>query len=255
MKKLVVSIHDVSPATRVTCDRMLDDLAGLGVDRASLLVVPNHHRRGHFLDDPEFCRWLADCVAQGHEIVVHGYFHQRENPDRAGLRDRLVTEIYTAGEGEFYDLSRADATALLARAIADFARFHVEYAEGSPPPVGFIAPAWLLGEEAQAAVRDAGFGYTTRLTTFENLRTGVVTRSQSLVYSPRSAWRRVVSRGWNAWLARRLRTNRLLRLGLHPPDRGFPAIWNQIRQLVTEARSERAAVTYASLLDDAAAAP
>ena len=255
MKKMVVSIHDVSPSTREACDRMLDDLASLGIARTSLLVVPNHHHRGHFLGDPAFCRWLAACANQGHEIVIHGYFHQRENAGGAGVRDRFVTEVYTAGEGEFYDLSREAAAALLARAKADFAKFYADYTVSSPPPIGFIAPAWLLGAEAAAAVSDAGFGYTTRLGTFENFRTGRITRSQSLVYSPRSAWRRVVSRGWNAWLARRLRANPLLRLGLHPPDPGFPALWTQIRRLATAARSEREAVTYASLLDDTRARP
>ena len=248
MKEMVVSIHDVSPRTRETCDAMLNDLAALDIARTSLLVVANHHHRGHFLDDPVFCRWLAGRVAQGHEIVIHGYFHQRECVARARLRDRFITQVYTAGEGEFFDLSRDDAAALLERAKTDFERFRREYAADSARPAGFIAPAWLLGEAAAAAVRDAGFSYTTRLATFEDLRTGEVIRSHSLVYSPRSAWRRVVSRGWYAWLARRLQANPLLRLGLHPPDRGFPALWNQIIRLATAARRERTAVTYAHLV-------
>ena len=155
MKSMVVSIHDVSPRSRETCDVMLEDLAALDIHRTSLLVVPDHHHRGHFLDDPDFCRWLAARATQGHEIVVHGYYHQRENVAGARLRDRLVTQVYTAGEGEFFDLSRVDAAALLARAQADFACFQKEYAPESIPPVGFIAPAWLLGADAAAAV-DAG---------------------------------------------------------------------------------------------------
>ena len=252
MKKMVVSIHDVSPLTRDACDAMLEDLAALDIARTSLLVVADHHHDGNFLDDPSFCRWLAAREAQGHEIVIHGYHHQREPTAGAALRDRFITQVYTAGEGEFFDLSRADAAALLERAKADFERFRREYAPASAPPEGFIAPAWLLGEEAAAAVRAAGFSYTTRLATVENFRTGEVIHSQSLVYSPRSAWRRLLSRAWNAWLARRLRTNPLLRLGLHPPDRGFPALWSQVIRLATAARRERTAVTYADLVTPAA---
>ena len=248
MKKMVVSIHDVSPLTRDACDAMLDDLAALDIARTSLLVVADHHHRGNFLDDPAFCRWLAARAAQGHEIIIHGYHHQRERTAGARLWDRFITQVYTAGEGEFFDLSRADAAALLERAKADFERFRREYAPDSARPEGFIAPAWLLGEDAAAAVRAAGFSYTTRLATVENFRTGEVIRSQSLVYSPRSAWRRAVSRAWNAWLARRLRSNPLLRLGLHPPDRGFPVMWNQIIRLATTARRGRTAVTYGDLV-------
>lgn len=248
MKEMVVSIHDVSPRSREACDAMLNDLARLNITRTSLLVVPDHHHRGHFLDDPDFCRWLAARAARGHEIVIHGYFHQRERVAGARLRDRFMTQVYTAGEGEFFDLSHAEAAALIGRAQSDFDRFHREYAPDVAPPVGFIAPAWLLGAEAGAAVRDAGLWYTTRLATFENLRTGQTIHSQSLVYSPRSAWRRLASRGWNAWLARRLRSNPLLRLGLHPPDRDFPALWNQILQLAAAARNERDVATYGDLV-------
>lgn len=255
MKRMVVSLHDVSPRTREISERMLQAMASLGIARTSLLVVPDHHHGGHFLADPDFCRWLAARAQEGHELVVHGYFHQRAPRAGETARDRFVTRVYTASEGEFYDLSKEDAAFLLARAQADFGRFRETYAPALPAPVGFIAPAWLLGAEAREAVVDAGFGYTTRLTTFENLRTGEITRSQSLVYSPRSAWRRLVSRGWNASLARRLRAHPLLRLGVHPPDFHFPALWSQIERLAAAARAEREAVTYADWLDAAVTCP
>ncbi len=184
MKSLVVSVHDVSPATREVCDRMLQALAAWGVARTSLLVVPNHHHRGHFLADPNFCRWLATLARAGHELVVHGYFHQRGASGSEGLRDRLLTQVYTASEGEFYDLDKAAAAALVAQAKDDFARFRESYAPELEPPIGFIAPAWLLGAEAAEAVSEAGFGYTTRLTTFDNLRSGKITKSQSLRLQP-----------------------------------------------------------------------
>jgi len=71
-------------------------------------------------------------------------------------------------------------------------------------------------------------------------------RSQSLVYSPRSAWRRVVSLGWNATLFRRLAANPLLRLGVHPPDANFPSLWRQIERLTRRALKTRTPQTYAS---------
>ena len=246
---LIVSIHDVSPHTWAACAAMLADLHALGVERTSLLVVPDHHGRGHFLRDAEFCRQLEKLAAGGHEVVVHGYFHRRERGGFESARTRWVTQVYTAAEGEFFDLSERAAAERLSRARADFSRLALP-----APPVGFIAPAWLLGDEAGRAVRNAGFRYTTRLGSVEEflpdggLR---VTRSQSLVWSCRNAWRRQVSLLWNAALARRLRAKPLLRVGLHPPDFQHAAIWQQVRRLIRHGlRDHRRAVTYAEFVTE-----
>lgn len=234
---LVTSIHDVSPLTRAATEAMLVDLAVLGVRRVSLLVIPDHHHRGHFLDDPDFCAWLRDCAAAGHEIVAHGYYHIREPKAAQSLASRLVTERYTAGEGEFYDLDEAEAIARVTKAQEEFRRAGFE-------PTGFIAPAWLLGEEATRAVRRAGFQYTTRLGTVEDLANDVAYDSQSLVYSVRAAWRRAVSLAWNSFLLRRLGDLPLVRMGLHPPDWQYPAIREHARKCLVRALVGREAITY-----------
>ncbi len=241
---LVVSLHDVSPLTRPTFERMLADLGAWGVGRCSLLVIPDHHRRGCMLADAGFCRWVETLAAQGHELVVHGYYHQRAARPAETWRQRCVTRVYTQGEGEFYDLSRDEAAALLARARADFARLD------APAPTGFIAPAWLLSDGANEAVRAAGFRYTTYLTGVRDYRAAgdEFIPARSLVYSPRNAWRRACSLGYNAGLARWLRDAPLLRLGLHPPDYRHAALWRQIKRIVAEALRRRTAVTYEEYL-------
>ncbi len=232
---LVVSIHDVSPLTSLRVTDMLAGLAEAGVERTSLLVVPNHHHRAPMAEDPEFQAWLRELQATGHEIVLHGYFHQR--PASGEWRTRIVTEYYTAGEGEFYDLSEMEAAWRLKKAREEFAAagFH---------PSGFIAPAWLLGGQAERAVAAAGFAYTTRLRNVKDLVSGREEPSQSLVWSVRSAWRRAVSLWWNASLARRLAGTRLLRVGLHPPDWDHPAIRKQALELISAALAAREAMTY-----------
>ena len=62
---------------------------------------------------------------------------------------KLTTRVYTADEGEFYDLDRADAATLVNRGNA-------ELRELGFTPRGFIAPAWLLSEEAETALREVG---------------------------------------------------------------------------------------------------
>ncbi len=178
---------------------------------------------------------------------MHGYFHRRARGTAESARTRWLTQVYTADEGEFFDLSESAAAQLLARAQADFSRLALP-----APPVGFIAPAWLLGTAAGRAVRAAGFRYTTRLGSVEEFlpNDGLrVTRSQSLVWSCRNRWRRQVSLLWNAALARRLRANPLLRVGLHPPDFRHAAIWQQVRALIREGlRNGRKAATYAEFV-------
>lgn len=216
---------------------MLAPLGRLGVQCCSLLVVPDYHRSGSSLGEPEFVSWLQELQAQGHEVVLHGFYHQRARRGGESARKKMITRVYTADEGEFYDLNYEAALRLLRETQKQFAAhgFH---------PVGFIAPAWLLGAEARRAVIEAGFRYTTTLSGVHDLEADEEFLSQSLVYSVRSDWRCAVSLFWNRTLFRRLMRNPLLRLGLHPPDIDHPGIWRQIESLTARALRDRQPMTY-----------
>ena len=77
-----------------------------------------------------------------------------------------------------------------------------------------------------------------------DLREGESHASQSMVYSSRTAGRRALSLVWNAWLFLRLRSNPLLRIGIHPPDFDHKKIWRQIRCCIRRALEDREAMTY-----------
>jgi predicted deacetylase len=211
------------------------------VHTCSLLVVPDYHQLGRSLADRSFCSWLHALAANEHEIVIHGFFHQRARRRDENARAKIITRIYTADEGEFFDLDYGEALRLIRKAQEDF-RAHGFH------PIGFIAPAWLLGAEAERAVIDAGMTYTTTLRTVRDFNRDRAIPSQSLVYSVRSGLRRISSLAWNRSLFRRLTSNPLLRLGIHPPDIDRRAIWKQIGELVSEALLDRKAMTYRDLL-------
>lgn len=255
MKMLIVSLHDVSPHTWERSRRILQDLQTAGVGKVSLLVIPDHHHRGHFLNYPEFCEWLLEMEKLGHEIVTHGYFHQRERNVKESIRDKMITRFYTAHEGEFYDISEAAALEKLERAQREFRTLGIT-------PVGFIAPAWLLSSAGEKAVQKSGFRYTTTLQGIRLFpgRVGVppaspgilpgeilpsIQYSQSLVYSVRSAWRRIVSIAWNRFLLGRLENNLVVRLGIHPPDWDYLTIRKEILQIVKHLSARREVITYA----------
>lgn len=234
---LIVSIHDVSPHTRAECEEIFGQLRELGLKTCTWLVVADHHHRGHIRDDPDFCEWLRELERAGHEIVIHGFFHQRTRKRGESFRDRFFTRMYTAEEGEFYDLNRVEALTLMEDALEDFHEIGLK-------PDGFIAPAWLLSVPAEEALKSAGFQYTTRLRNVRDLHSGRSYGSQSLVWSTRSWWRRKVSLLWNRALFRRLADNPLMRIAIHPVDIRHPEVWRQIGSFVSQALLTRLPFTY-----------
>ena len=189
------------------------------------------------MKDRQFVSWLRGLEAQGFETVIHGYFHQRPRRRDESLVDRFLTRIYTQDEGEFYDLKYEDAL-LRIRSARD------EFRTAGLNPRGFVAPAWLLGAEAEQAARDAEMEYTTRLRSIQDLRTGEKFPARSLVYSVRNPWRRATSLVWNAMLARALNSCALLRLSVHPRDYEYPTIWRQIIGSVGRMGKLRSVTTY-----------
>lgn len=235
-RSLVVSVHDVSPLTWQAVDQIINKLYLLGVPRTSLLVIPNHHRKCHILEDTGFRNWLREKVQAGHEPVIHGYYHRRRRRRWEGPVKRFLTRVYTAGEAEFYDQEFDDSLRLVARAREQFHKLGLQ-------PEGFIAPAWLLGQQSEQALRRLHIRYTVRIESIINLVNNQVHRSRSLVYSTRAWWRRWLSLGWNAWLHKQLERKPLLRISIHPSDIEHPMIWRQIEQFLLQAQRKRRKVT------------
>src|SRR6266550_3151315 len=182
---MVISLHDVAPSTRDLADKITSELVRRGVRICSLLVVPDYHHQGLATKDRQFVSWLRDLESEGHEIVIHGYFHERPRGPNETLRDKFLTRLYTHNEGEFYDLDYEDALRRITNARDEFR------ASGLTPR-GFVAPAWLLSQEGERAARDAELEYTTRLRTVRDLRSGEEFPARSIVYSVRSNWRRTL---------------------------------------------------------------
>src|SRR5438046_1741648 len=164
-RSFVVSLHDVAPCTHRGSARIIEALKRAGIRTTSLLVVPNYHKQGNAIEDKNFVSWLRDLEARGHEIVIHGYFHERPRRSREGMREKFVTRFYTQDEGEFFDLDYEESLARITKARDEFKAARLS-------PIGFVAPAWLLSSAAERAARDAGMQYTTRLDSVLDLLTG-----------------------------------------------------------------------------------
>src|SRR5438094_8236285 len=218
---MVVSLHDVAPSNWDVASKIISELSRHGVRICSLLVIPDYHHQGLATRDRQFVGWLRNLEADGHEIVIHGYFHERPPDPHESFRDKFLTRLYTNDEGEFYDLDYEEALRRITNARDEFR------ASGLTPR-GFVAPAWLLSRESERAARDAELEHATRLRTVHDLRSGEVLPARSIVYSIRSSWRRDVGRAWNAALFQFFEDYILLRLSIHPLDYSHPTVLGQI---------------------------
>ena len=226
-KSLIVSLHDAHPGSHAQIAEQVAFLAGYGIKRSSILVVPEFHHGGSLLQDKTFCEIVSGWQAQGHEIVLHGYFHDRRESPAENLSTVFWTRLYTSREAEFLDLPRETARLRLERGRALFESLGWR-------ATGFVAPAWLMAGGLANLLAEMGFAYTTRVGEIIPLLPGLnrVKSSQSLCYSTRAAWRRFASGVWNKYLYGRLRETDLVRLSLHPRDLEFPLIRRQIDQIL-----------------------
>ena len=232
-----VVLHDVAAATRPACTRTLAAIAEVGEMPVTLLVVPRHHGGAA---TPELVDWLKARQRKGDELALHGWSH-RDELAPTGLVDRLRRRVYTRGEGEFWALSEGEATRRLEAGVRWFGEQGFALA-------GFVPPAWLLGPGAWQALLSQRFEYTATLRELVHLPSRRAVRSQSVVYSTSSAWRRQTSLLWNATVARMERGNPLLRVELHPRDADFAAVRRSWQKVLARALHERRAVTVADFM-------
>ena len=235
-----VVLHDVAASTRAGCLRVLEAVAEVAELPMTLLAVPRYHGE---TPTPEFEAWLGQRSRRGDELALHGWTHRDEMP-AAGALDRLRRRHYTRSEGEFWALPEAEASRRIDAGI-DWFQDH------GWPLAGFVAPAWLLGPGAWAALATKRFEYTATLRHLFHLPGRQRVTSQSVVYSTSSEWRRKTSLLWNATAARIERGNPLLRIELHPRDADFAAVRRSWQVILERALRDRRAATVADFMRQA----
>ena len=247
-KSLIVSLHDAHPGSRGQIAEQVAFLGTYGVTCSSILVVPEFHHGASAGGDGEFWDAVSAWQGAGHELVLHGYYHDRAESPRETLSTVFWTRLYTNREAEFLDLPREVARDRLARG-------HKLFESLGWRARGFVAPAWLMAAWVPGILAEMGFAYTTTLREIVPLTAGtnlaaaptdgqagtpvavppMLIVSQSLCYSTRASWRRFASSVWNKHLFGRLRETNLIRLSLHPRDLEFPLLRRQIDQILRAA--------------------
>lgn len=236
---LCVSLHDVAPATWLSCQRVLAAVREVADIPITLLVVPAYRGQCSALA-PGFTEAMSDQLARGNELALHGYFHQDLGTPTSGF-DWLRRRVYTAGEGEFWDLTESEASERLLLGQRWFR------ANGWPL-AGFVPPAWLMGAGAWKAVH--GFPAIRYVTTFSHIHathTGVSVHAPCLTFSVRASWRRALSLVWSSLALRRCRAT-VVRLALHPRDASYPSVRRAWQTKLETLLRDREAVTKADFV-------
>lgn len=240
---LLASIHDVGPRFEREVEALATRLtAALGGPRFAMLVVPDHWGEAPLARAPAFRAKLRRWAEAGVEMLLHGWSHRDDRP--AGFRARHMT----AGEGEFLALDRAEAARRLraGRAV-------VEDAIGRPV-AGFVAPAWLYGPGARAALAGEGFALAEdHLRVWRPADGAVLARGPVVTWASRSRARIASSLAFAALARVALRPLPVLRVAVHPGDVAVPALLGSIDATLAAAAG-RVAGRYADLAGAAARA-
>ena len=81
-RRILASIHDVSPRFEVEVDRLAERLTALlGAPRFAMLVVPDHWGAAPIAENRAFHARLRDWHASGIEMFVHGWYHRDDSAD------------------------------------------------------------------------------------------------------------------------------------------------------------------------------
>jgi hypothetical protein len=237
---LLASIHDVSPRFETEVDELLDLLAPWVGERIAMLVVPNHWGEAPIEPKSPFARRLRGWADAGIEIFLHGYFHRDQSRPR-GAGDRFRARFMTAGEGEFLSLSREQAESRIheGRALLeDVIGRRID---------GFVAPAWLYGEGARAALEHCAIPIAE-----DHLRVWSPATGANLANGPVITWasrtRLRLASSLVAAGALRRAPLQVLRVGVHPPDCRHPALVRSIRKTFRTAARRRRIAAYSDLL-------
>lgn len=244
-RRLLVSIHDVSPRFEAEVDRLADLVQHhTGPARFAMLVVPNHWGSAPLAAAPVFGARLRGWAEQGVEMFVHGWFHRDDGAPRgalAGFKGRHMT----AEEGEFLALDRQTAL----KRMRD-GRALIEDVTGKSV-AGFVAPAWLYGTGATQALAEAGFPLVE-----DHFRIWSPLTGRSLARGPAITWAsrspgRIASSLIFARIARAaLVPLRTVRVAVHPGDTSSPLLLADIERTLARFARVHPPGRYADLLTE-----
>ncbi len=124
-RRVLISLHDVTPYHFARLVRTEHCLASAGVTRATYLLVPRFHGAWAVEQDNTFVAWCRAPRAFEVRWFLHGFFHSETTeppaaPTAVGPGARLRNRYMTAAEGEFLRLGGDELRHRLERGVEAF---------------------------------------------------------------------------------------------------------------------------------------
>ena len=238
-RRLLVAVHDVTPAH---ADRVLRILALLDrhrVHRPALFVVPDWHGEWPLAEHHEFVAELLRRQESGAEIFLHGYRHD-EAGHRRSVADRVRVFGRTAGSAEFMMLSKEESGERLDRGLRELRTLGLD-------PVGFVPPAWLFARHTRPLLKDRGLTLTESFGWIECLRTGRRVFAPALSWSTARPWRSRATSWLSSARSTLERPRSLVRVAIHPPDIENPVICDSLERVLERLLADREQRCYREL--------
>jgi peptidoglycan/xylan/chitin deacetylase (PgdA/CDA1 family) len=214
-RRLIVCIHDATPAYWCETRAIVRDLAPILGRRLSFGVVPNWHGEWPLTAHPDYCRLVRES---SEEVLLHGYFHQR-------LRGRGPVTLIAERCDEMNGLDVEETRRTLERGQRVFIEVFGE------PARGFLAPGWQRGHVRVGDVNTMGLDYVVGFFALESSAGRKMPLATWMWDCGRWGWLGHIGHGIG-WLTQSL-DHRVPILAIHPRDleRGF---WGKILRLTRE---------------------
>jgi len=162
-QQILISVHDVAPAWIEETRWLLRELDAIGARPRSLLVIPYHNGRDDLRNCPELVALLQEEVANGSEIVLHGYTHARAGRWRGDPLTVARAALFAREVAEFASLEWPEQRARLLAGREILSACDLE-------TVGFCPPGWLHTTELPGLLAELGFAYLVEMLSLVDVR-------------------------------------------------------------------------------------
>ncbi|MFH1590474.1 MAG: DUF2334 domain-containing protein [archaeon] len=198
-RRLLISIHDVTPKYAAETEQLIRLLQDRGINRFSLLVTPDWLGKWPLKKSPAFLKLLQSCEKKGAELVLHGLDHQEPrsvlaSPSEKRRRLKNALDLFVDAFGH--------------------------------PPVGYVPPVWMMDTVMGRLLRESGMQYTENHwgfycfdgRTYRGFPIGMESASNEALF-PYDRLSPLFSRWFSKFYAR-LKWNRpgVVRYALHPRE-------------------------------------
>ncbi|MGD2086514.1 MAG: polysaccharide deacetylase family protein [Candidatus Aminicenantes bacterium] len=250
-KKILISLHDVTPYHLPRLQKAEQFLTQWGVPKISYLFIPDYHRKNHQLDQvilTAFKQWTAENRAFALQWLLHGYYHlenskynHKSKKLSLPIGKRLKGKLFTAREGEFLTLSPPEIQTRINEGKTAFTNFF-QFSPGV-----FVAPAWLFNEHLFPILKDHRFRISEDHFFIYLLQENQKIPAPVITWATRTRLRKLISQIGCPILNRWWSGKNLVRIALHPYDFHHPATINSIEKVIKNALNKREPILYSEL--------